>query len=47
MYRLLRALNSSVSLSFDSFVCLFFLLTTFLCSKVTGFPYGKKKFSLS
>lgn len=25
----------------------FFLLTTFLCSKVTDFPYGKKKFSLS
>lgn len=49
MYRLPRAPNSSVSPSFDSsFVfALFFLLTTFLCSKVEGFPYGRKRFCLS
>lgn len=49
VYRLPRAPNSSVSPSFDSsFVfALFFLLTTFLCSKVEGFPYGRKRFCLS
>lgn len=49
MYRLLSPPNSSVSPSFDSsfLFALFFLLTTFLCSKVKGFPCGKKNFSLS